>query len=1503
MACCIVMNQPPQDVRGADAAENASCAASTGLPPRHPNLQPPGPSGPGGSSSASPAPPSPGPADTVTDHGRSPNAGPDFKEPWSKLLSLAKEKSHARHARSKVEEASSQISASKNDSVKDKQKKIAGSDEPTLKDELSKPTEPGNESTPVGAETLPATSLPVSDEVESEITPLRLREGRTAKVTTQSKRKSRRRASSVEWDYSGSESADTPRVPLKKAKNSKRKKRNASIEMDLADASDSEAEGYEFDAMHECSICNMKFKRPWRLRTHLQQHLQPEIRPFQCDEDGCSKGYFYKNHLERHKSRSHSDLVILAQTMCPSEGCNRIFKSQSGLKRHINKSHSVENLKFQCPHCDKKFSKNRQLRFHIAEHNGDPPLRCEQCNAGVFSDRDLKRHMRTHKQYVCDVSGCDKVFSTYPAFHKHKAEHNKCFQSLECAHCNKVFKKKSDLRNHVLTHLDQRTIYKCTYDSCPRFYYQERNLNSHIRVYHEKTSSFACSWEGCEMQFLSKKALTKHLMIHEKGRAEPKRKEGPKAPRKDKGLPKRAMATKLAGMLVNRGVEKVLLAPDRTVEVLDFREESPDCPTRRNKKLSSRSKMSKSMSSSSASATSGQGSLCSTDSVDIVNENNVVILQDEGALCPLPIGEDDSIISSLTGKVFEVGKGGVLIEVENNSQIIDANNSGPTEGNAHPTEACSLSENCLALPEKEQTLESVDGVSMDLENMPLIFDSIEENISCQQTGSLTEDFSDRTASSEKNKTSEIGDEAASIELRGSSLIAADMADNISDTLDENSLSGETQPCAETCLNSAVILEKDNETNLQSPEENVIMIEINESDNVVKSNVLTLSCEEKGSNGDVIPVERPVTPTTIRNIVKLVSPPFSSQADEIAAVYESGCMLSATLCAETIVDGPHGESEAILLIPGQKLSAGEASSARVVEVLSGDMEVYSVAGKNANEVSFGSSNESTENSPVKRLTLDDPSVASILQPLLQELTHKSNPSSNSVKSASKPAKLVRNPAHYHNVVCKLANFIRANAEIVPLKAGKCKKGRSHRDNLQGPTQEATHSDSSSVSESDGSRSDSGSDDDRNDYNEDDSGSDDNASSDGDGGNEDDEDGDDDDEVDEQPDDDADGEDEDGEENNDNDENGNDGAGNLNGNDDDNNNNDNNEPNSEGSEEPHEPDSTNGHQHINGGSDLGVDRASSPKQNASCEDDVLSTHSDDLVIDIEAYESEKDPAGKASSQEEEQETATNKSPPQCAPSPEKDNSMVIRRSRRLKQLEASKISAENAKLVVRNAFTELMRKKRCFTEADNRIATRCDNELAAGKENETVSAATNTSKKKQQQPPVRTRLKRKNKKGLDVLEDGKNRPQEVNTCESDSSGSDIIQPCKKRRCNIDDDSDSSVPQKIDGNLSSPTNTMVKEESDADLDSSPDRKSPLQMSLKASKINLLASLKSSSLLPNQDRLGSSVKKEDMLLLEPKSEPIISRGCSQLSEIAWIRVLREASKFMKLSLTAAED
>ncbi|KAF1804720.1 hypothetical protein V8B55DRAFT_1079553 [Mucor lusitanicus] len=58
--------------------------------------------------------------------------------------------------------------------------------------------------------------------------------------------------------------------------------------------------------------------------------------------------------------------------------------------------------KYDCPHCDKKFSRPSSLRTHIFSHTGEKPFMCshQNCFQSFNVQSNMRRHMKTHKPFI-----------------------------------------------------------------------------------------------------------------------------------------------------------------------------------------------------------------------------------------------------------------------------------------------------------------------------------------------------------------------------------------------------------------------------------------------------------------------------------------------------------------------------------------------------------------------------------------------------------------------------------------------------------------------------------------------------------------------------------------------------------------------------------------------------------------------------------------------------------------------------------------------------------------------------------------------------------------------------------------------------------------------------------------------------------------------------------------------------------------------------------------------
>uniref|UniRef100_A0A182RHK1 Protein krueppel n=1 Tax=Anopheles funestus TaxID=62324 RepID=A0A182RHK1_ANOFN len=149
-----------------------------------------------------------------------------------------------------------------------------------------------------------------------------------------------------------------------------------------------------------CHICGKQYDN-WKLKTHLNEH--ENIRPYACDQEGCSSTFTGLVLLNRHKKLWHTDYYYAVCSVCGKK-----CKTQGIYKTHLSYH---EEPKLPCTVCGKLMRNKRAIWKHMKTHSNDRKHVCGVCNKKFTIAYTLRVHMRIHtndKPYPC--AKCDKRF-------------------------------------------------------------------------------------------------------------------------------------------------------------------------------------------------------------------------------------------------------------------------------------------------------------------------------------------------------------------------------------------------------------------------------------------------------------------------------------------------------------------------------------------------------------------------------------------------------------------------------------------------------------------------------------------------------------------------------------------------------------------------------------------------------------------------------------------------------------------------------------------------------------------------------------------------------------------------------------------------------------------------------------------------------------------------------------------------------------------------------------
>ncbi|XP_015180595.1 PREDICTED: uncharacterized protein LOC107068571 [Polistes dominula] len=256
---------------------------------------------------------------------------------------------------------------------------------------------------------------------------------------------------------------------------------------------------HDYKIMHYCEDCMEEFPTNKAKKNHNVICYKKLVCKY-CNTILDSKGK-KRQHEQKHCDNEFGQLCDV---------CGEKFKHQGTLDQHIKTQHMKWEKIFECTKCPKKFAFKQKLSFHLKSvHTTLRAYLCEDCGADFKNPASLRHHRIRKHQPVGNKRECPVCHKLVPFYSLSKHMYTHKAYTIQCPHCDKMFKNSSTLKQHVRIHEDQRQ-YRC--DTCGVGFNRRDGLRLHLRV-HEKSDSRGlkeCSCQVCGEKFPNHSTLVIH---------------------------------------------------------------------------------------------------------------------------------------------------------------------------------------------------------------------------------------------------------------------------------------------------------------------------------------------------------------------------------------------------------------------------------------------------------------------------------------------------------------------------------------------------------------------------------------------------------------------------------------------------------------------------------------------------------------------------------------------------------------------------------------------------------------------------------------------------------------------------------------------------------------------------------------------------------------------------------------------------------------------------------
>lgn len=266
----------------------------------------------------------------------------------------------------------------------------------------------------------------------------------------------------------------------------------------------------------ECNITSLRNIR--QLKAHMvhfhsdnflaKQLLRGSVDSGDRTCDICGKTYITRESMFKHKRLKH-----ITREQEDQQGVSYCdYCHWKGTAAELAKHKIAEHAHMktiECIVCNKTFFTNHSLRLHMLVHTGERKHMCEVCGSSFALQSNLIIHKRVHtgeKPYKCDQ--CDKAFTQHSSLHAHKFTHTDK-PTFSCDQCGATFFRKDSFRSHMKKHRSEDEWDKC--EICDKRFKSRKLLKDHM-VVHTGERNHQCT--VCEKSFGRRSSLRIHLSIH-----------------------------------------------------------------------------------------------------------------------------------------------------------------------------------------------------------------------------------------------------------------------------------------------------------------------------------------------------------------------------------------------------------------------------------------------------------------------------------------------------------------------------------------------------------------------------------------------------------------------------------------------------------------------------------------------------------------------------------------------------------------------------------------------------------------------------------------------------------------------------------------------------------------------------------------------------------------------------------------------------------------------------